>query len=1568
MRGLQPRSASQQVLGGARLQSLAGRRYITTDAAGNIQVHLEDGTTISGKSFGDFSAASGEIVFNTGMTGYNETFTDPSYKGQILVMTYPLIGNYGVPPDGKDKWGLPEYFEANAPQITGLVVSEYCEKYSHWEATRSLGEWLKEHKIPAITGVDTRQLTKHLRENGNMMAKMVPEGTSESDVQFVDIGEMDLVGQVTCDGLTTYNPDGDVHVLAIDCGMKHSILRNLLSRGAKVTVAPASYPFAEELKKDTYDGLFLSNGPGNPEQNVSAIENLRQIINTPNQKPVFGICLGHQLLALAAGGSTYKLPYGHRSQNQPCIDVFSQRCYITSQNHGYAVDDSSLQDWQPYFVNANDHTSEGIAHKSKPFFSVQFHPEAKCGPVDTEFLFDDFLSMARGAEKSFKPLDSVAGAHATAIQLSHAAKKKLAPLGYSLAAGHNLGDHVTLFDKAIPADVEQSSQVPPAAYVPTINLDVAKGKSASLHTSSPNYKRKNKVLILGSGGLQIGQAGEFDYSGSQAIKALKEEGIETVLINPNIATVQTAEGLADAVYFLPVTFEFVKSVIQKERPDGILLQFGGQTALNTGIQLNDSGVLREYNVEVMGTSVKSIICTEDREIFANKLKDIGESIAPSIAASTVTDALAAAEQIGYPVIVRSAFSLGGLGSGFADNKVELRDLVVRAFSASPQVLVEKSIKGWKELEYEVMRDSYDNCITVCNMENFDPLGTHTGDSIVVAPSQTLNDHEYHMLRKAAINTVRHLDIVGECNVQFALSPDSREYCIIECNPRLSRSSALASKATGYPLPFVAAKVAMGHSLPSILNNVNQTTSACFEPALDYCVTKMPRWDLAKFRNVSNKLGSGMKSVGEVMGIGRTFEESFQKALRMVDKGAEGLDFDGISFPNLHESLAVPTDERVWAVATALREGMSVDQIHDITKIDKWFLYKCENIINISKEIKSSGVSSIEELSKDLLYRAKRFGFSDVQIADLAPVEGATHDQVRAARKALGIVPFTKQIDTLAAEFPAPKTNYLYMTYSGEAHDIDFPHAQVRSTNEDDVMILGGGTYRIGSSVEFDYSAVGCIRALREMGKTTTTVNYNPETVSTDYDESDRLFFEELSLERVLDIHDIQRSAGTVVSVGGQIPNNLALPLAERGVDLLGTSAQSIDNAEDRRKFSDLLDSIGVQQPEWSELTDLASAKAFAKKVAYPVLVRPSYVLSGGGMQVVHSDAHMEEYLADAEISTDFPIVVSKFIEGAREIDFDGVADEGKVLCHAVSEHIEQAGVHSGDATLVLPSPYVSAELEASILDVCSRMAEALKISGPFNSQLIVDDQDNIKVIECNVRASRSLPFVSKAIGVDMIRLATEVFLGKKPAPITPNLEDALVCVKSPQFSFTRLLGADPLLGVEMASTGEVACFGDTVEEAFLKSYLAATNKLPKKRVLLSTGSQANKDELLPYVQMLVDMGFELYATPGTAAHLMEHGIEVSTCYFEIGDQGQHPKATSLLANKDLDLVINVPSTDKADVKDEMTNCFIVRRAAVDYSCTLVTNLQIAKTLIRALSQVSQFTTPAYSEVRARLTK
>ena len=1442
---------------------------------GKATLILKDGTQLTGFSFGADTSMAGEVVFNTGMVGYPEALTDPSYRGQILCLTYPLIGNYGVPGDDKDEFGLPKFLESNEVHIRGLIISDYSHEHSHWNAKRSLGEWLKQNNVPGIYGIDTRLLTIKLRETGTMLGKIEMPGKA---IPFSDPNELNLVAEVSTKIRTVYGAGNTPRILAYDCGMKHNIIRYFINvLKVELVVVPFDYDLDKE--NGAFDGLFISNGPGNPEMAAATIEQLKKVLAYESPKPIFGICLGNQLLALAAGASTYKMKYGNRGMNQPCVDLRTTKCYITPQNHGYAVDDETLPEgWKTFFLNANDMTNEGIIHETLPYFSVQFHPEAAGGPTDTAFLFDMFLQSVGELRM-------------------------------------------------------------PLTTVPRVTYNVTKVR---------------KCILVGSGGLSIGQAGEFDYSGSQAIKALKEESIEVILINPNIATVQTSRGFADKVYFLPVTADQVLEVIKKEKPDSILVSMGGQTALNVGVELFNRGELAKHNVRVLGTPIPVIVATEDREIFASKLAEINESLARTLPAYTVDEALEAAETIGYPCLVRAAFALGGLGSGFAANKEELRELAKKAFSSSNQILIDEDLRGWKEVEYEVVRDANDNCITVCNMENFDPLGVHTGDSIVIAPSQTLSNSEYFKLRQTALKVVRHLGVVGECNIQYALHPTSERYCIIEVNARLSRSSALASKATGYPLAYVAAKLALGMDLVTIRNSVTRKTTACFEPSLDYVVAKIPRWDLKKFSRVSNSLGSSMKSVGEVMAIGRNFEEVIQKAVRMVDPALDGFDsayldtsrdYDGDH--ELDQLLKHPTFLRLFCVARALEKGYSVDQIHALTKIDNWYLHKLKNITDMSAALSSLG--SLSKVTKPIMKSLKCAGFSDKSIAKCLNVDEMAVRRTRVHN--FGVTPFVKQIDTLAGEFPA-QTNYLYMTYNASGHDIQF--------DEHGIMVLGCGPYCIGSSVEFDWCAVNCVKTLRKTGFKTIVVNYNPETVSTDYDESDRLYFEELSFERTLDIYEAEKSAGVIVSMGGQIPNCMALPLHRQGVNILGTPPSSIDTAEDRNKFSALLDSLNVDQPRWALLSSLDDAKEFADRVGYPVLVRPSYVLSGAAMRVASTEAELTGFLGTSVIlNQDHPVVISKFIVNAKEIEFDAVAQHGKIINYAISEHVENAGVHSGDATLVLPAQRLYVETIRQVKRIAGSVAEALQITGPFNMQFMSKDNE-VMVIECNLRSSRTFPFVSKTFKTNFIETATKAMCDLPVEAANVKLLDLdYVGIKAPMFSFTRLQGADPTLGVEMASTGEVACFGQDMSEAFLLAIQASGFKIPdkKKTAILSVGPEKAKEELVDSVRRLEQLGFKLYGTGGTADYYKERGINIEVAYKP--SKKASPDAVTLIKDGEIDLVINVPDSVNTV---SVTDGYSIRRTAVDFGISLLTNTKNTVTLVRALCKVKKTSTLSMDDI------
>ncbi|MCL1938914.1 MAG: carbamoyl-phosphate synthase (glutamine-hydrolyzing) large subunit [Candidatus Azobacteroides sp.] len=1434
-----------------------------------IALVLENGTTFEGYSFGYETPAAGEVVFNTAMVGYPESLTDPSYAGQILTVTYPLIGNYGVPEDRIIN-GLSEFYESEKIHVSGLIISDYSNEYSHWNACKSLGNWLKEHKTPGIYGVDTRALTKMIREEGSMKGKIIFDSPDEID--FIDPSLENLVARVSCKETLRYG-NGSKTVVLVDCGVKHNIIRCLLKKDVNIIRVPWDYDF-NTLE---YDGLLISNGPGDPDHCGITVEHIQEAMKSG--KPILGICMGNHLLAKAGGAVTYKLKYGHRSHNQPVRMAHSNRCFITSQNHSYAVDVSRLSDdWEVFFTNMNDDSNEGIRHKTQPWFSVQFHPEAASGPTDTEFLFDLFLE----------------------------------------------------------------------------NMQAKRGKKIAEYKVEEKKKSvfPKKVLLLGSGALKIGEAGEFDYSGSQALKALKEESIYTVLINPNIATVQTSEGVADKIYFLPVTPFFVEKVIEKERPDGILLSFGGQTALNCGVELYLSGVFEKYKVEVLGTPVQSIIHTEDRELFVKKLDEIQVKSIKSIAVESIEDAHIAAQTLGYPIIVRAAYALGGLGSGFCNHSEELQLLAEKAFNYSNQLLIEKSLKGWKEIEYEVVRDQYDNCITVCNMENFDPLGIHTGESIVVAPSQTLTNREYHKLRELAIRIIRHIGIVGECNIQYAFDTVSEDYRVIEVNARLSRSSALASKATGYPLAFIAAKLALGYGLHELKNSVTKTTTAFFEPALDYIVCKIPRWDLGKFHGVSQQIGSSMKSVGEVMSIGRSFEEVIQKGLRMIAQGMHGFVANkDLEVDDIDRALSEPTDKRIFIIAQALEAGYSIEQVHELTRIDLWFLQRLQLIYQTSKKI--SQYHSIEELPVELLRAAKQKGFSDFQIAKLLYKNSDTATALKKnlceQRKKWGIVPVVKQIDTLAAEYPA-QTNYLYLTYNGKENDVRY------LGDRRSVVVLGSGAYRIGSSVEFDWCSVNALETIRRRGWRGVMINYNPETVSTDYDMCDRLYFDELTYERVMDIIELENPHGVILSTGGQIPNNLALSLDEAGVPLLGTSAASIDNAEDRHKFSSMLDRLKIDQPKWKELSSMSDINDFVREVDFPVLVRPSYVLSGAAMNVCSNQIELETFLkVAANVSQKHPVVVSEFIQRAKEIEIDAVANQGEIVTYAISEHIEFAGVHSGDATIQFPPQRLYVETVRKIKHIAKEIAQALQITGPFNIQFLAKNND-IKVIECNLRASRSFPFVSKVLKLNFIEIATRVMLGETVEKPSKNEFDLdYVGIKASQFSFSRLQRADPVLGVDMASTGEVGCIGDDFYEAVLKSMLSVGMRIPKKNILISSGTPHSKLDLLDACRLLQQKGYTLFATEGTHRYLSENGIP--SLHVNQPSEGGKPNALEMIHEKQFDLVVNIPKNLTAG---ELSNGYKIRRGAIDFNIPLITNSRLASAFIYAFCEIEMKNIPIKS--------
>ena len=1443
-----------------------------------INLNLNTGHSFIGKSFGKKLDVSddtyGEIVFQTGMVGYPESLTDPSYLNQILVLTYPLIGNYGISQPDYDSNGIDKIFESNNIHIKALVVGEYNPKYSHWRGKKSLGDWLEEKGIIGISGVDTRELVKIIRENNDVICRIsqpfceasnklnnltISDITQNINLRDVSL-KLDLFGKQSNLDKIIINENKDLlNILVIDCGIKNSQLRDLLQHNVQLTIVDSNYHFLDEAKSaSVYSGIFISNGPGDPKTSHFVVEQLRELFESSNPIPVFGICYGHQLVGLASGGNIRKMKYGNRGHNIPCNLVGTKKCYITSQNHGYEVLlNNNSSEWFELFKNSNDNTNEGLVHCEKPFFSVQFHPEARAGPTDTVFLFKVFIDRCKSE--------------------------------------FNVKEQIY--------DIVNSSLKNSIKYVENIKDKI------------------NKILILGSGGLSIGQAGEFDYSGSQAIKAFKEENIEVILVNPNIATIQTSKGLADKIYYLPVTPEYVKQVIEKEKPDGISLSFGGQTALNCGVQLYNEGCLND--IKILGSSLETVMDAEDRERFKNILSEIGEFTAPSKVVNNYSEALEYSKEIGFPLLIRSSFALGGLGSGFANNREEMKDILDVAFNDNTHVIIDKSLKGWKELEYEIVRDSYDNCISVCNMENIDPLGIHTGESIVVAPSQTLTDKEYNCLRSVAFKVIRRLGIIGECNIQYALDPDSSRYYIIEVNPRLSRSSALASKATGYPLAYIAAKLSLGYSLLDIKNSITYLT-ACYEPSLDYCVVKIPRWDLRKFPMVDDKLGSSMKSVGEVMSISRSFEEAFQKALRMANDNILGFFGTDKNFRATREELKNPNNDRINKIANCFYSGQfNVDEMYSLTRIDKWYLKKLWKIIEMQKNLEL--IRPDEKISYELLYRAKRIGFSDLQISKMIK---RTENYLRGIRTEYSIKPAVKQLDTVAAEYPC-FTNYLYLTYNADYSDIDF--------DEKTIIVLGSGVYRIGSSVEFDWCAVNCVRELREQGYKTVMINYNPETVSTDYDEVDRLYFDEISFESVMDIYGFENSSGIILSMGGQVANNIAMDLHENNVNIIGTSANNIDNAENRFKFSKMLDSMYIDQPKWSELTDNESTKAFCSEVGFPCLIRPSYVLSGAMMSVIYSEEEMEHYLDRVIISNDYPVVISKFITGAKEIEVDAVADNGVLKLWAISEHVEDAGVHSGDATLVLPPKNINDTTRGLLINTTQQIARRLQINGPFNIQYIAKN-DELKVIECNLRVSRSFPFVSKVTDVNFIKIATKIMMGASYKIVGEFKK--YTGVKVPQFSFNRLANADNRLGVEMLSTGEVACFGENYKEAYLKALCATGFKIKNKcNVLISVGSDPDREELFDSIKRLSDNNFNLYGTKGTTNYYSKLGIDIKEMN---GDN-----INMNIKQGFFGLVINISVPDKIKTNTK-TSGYFIRRLSIDYGIDILINLKNAKLYIDSI--------------------
>lgn len=1449
-------------------------------------LRLANNSTYYGEHFGASKSVSGELVFQTGMVGYIEAMTDPSYAGQILVFTYPMIGNYSVDEE--------RMMESRKVWVKGIVVRDV-----HLE--EGFEQFMKKWDVPGLVGVDTRSLVTKLREEGTILAQML-NNIDEEFTKWYDPAKVNLVKEVSIDSIQDINVyENTKTILVIDCGIKNSQIECLIKEssnadGYKIKRVPYDYDYVET--GEHFDGIFISNGPGDPKMASATIDVLHKQLERAECDdkwlvPIFGICLGHQLLALAAGFSTKRLKYGNRAQNIP-VRLMNTKCgYITTQNHGYAVDlgeDSDERNeveeerkgvsglggmWKPLFTNLNDGTNEGIFCEDKPYFSVQFHPEGRAGPTDTNWLFNIFAKMVGYG-------------------------KQLTECGYKYGIQSMIHDLIRV------DEVDNKNEV-------------------------ANFK---KVLVLGSGGLTIGQAGEFDYSGSQALKAYNECGMYTVLINPNIATVQTTTGLdlADKVYSLPVTPEYVEKIIQEELPDCIAISFGGQTALNCACILNERGVFKRYGITVLGTEISTIELSEDRGAFKDRVEKIGYECAPSKIVHNVEEGVAVAKSIGYPVLVRNGFALGGLGSGFAHNEKEMIELMEGSLAVGDNVIIDKSLFGWKELEYEIVRDKYGNTVTVCNMENFDPVGVHTGESIVVAPSQTIDDKQYFMLRQCAIDVANSLKIVGECNIQFALDPNSDQFYVIELNARLSRSSALASKATGYPLAYVAAKLSMSYSLLDLKNCITQDTVALYEPSLDYCAVKFPRWDLNKFDKVDTTIGTCMKSVGEVMAIGATFEEALMKAIRMV--GLK-LDLNELSYTDIQDSwdsmcdLSIITPERIISIFKAL-ESRSVKEIWNETSITNWFLDRIKRVTDYFKHVKNT-----EILSSTLLHQGKRLGCSDQQIAKLV---GSTEIEIRKMREQWNIHPVVKRIDTVAAEFPC-NTNYLYLTYGGDVSD-EVSEDKVKNKW---VLVLGSGVYRVGNSVEFDWCSVNCIKSCQEAGYNVAMLNYNPETVSTDYDITEKLYFDEIELETVLELWRLETGLiGVIVSVGGQQPNNIAKELDTYGVKILGTSADMIDSAENRYKFSRLLDHNGVDQPVWRELTDQESAIDFCAEVGYPCLVRPSYVLSGAAMNVAFSDDDLIKYLGDAvHLSKDYPVVISKFIIDAKEIEVDAVSRGGEVVLMAISEHIENAGVHSGDATLVLPAQDLTKKTVAQIEASVHKIAGALEINGPFNIQFIAKD-DKIKVIECNLRSSRSFPFVSKVLGVNFIQIATNVMLGLEDIGSTEirGVKER-IGVKVPQFSFHRLSGADCVLGVEMMSTGEIACFGRTKEEAYLKGLQAVGYKLPKEgsTVLVSIGSYRYKREMLNSVKRLSEK-YTLIATAGTADFYKEHGVIIEPISWKI--------IHNMIKSGKIGFVINVSMLDRKMVTKDKSRGYYLRRCAIENGVGLLTDVKNARLFIDAL--------------------
>lgn len=1410
----------------------------------------------------------GECVFTTSHSGYELSVTDPSFANQILIFTFPLLGNYGIPNNDFDEFGLEKNFESSNIHCMGIVMQDYCENPSHYKCVKTLNNWLIENKVPGICNIDTRALTKIIRES-----KTTIYGTIEIDenLPYMTLDMTTIVKNVSRNKpFTLYNinpenlSDNNYKIICYDLGIKNNIIRSLLKYdNIQLKLVPYNY-IIDDKEFETISGIFLSNGPGDPQDCVETINLLQKYFE--KNKPIFGICLGHQLMALASGASTRKMKYGNRGCNQSVINCENSNCYVTSQNHGYEVDASTLnEEWREYFINLNDYSNEGIIHKTKPFFSCQHHPEACPGPFETEFLFNKFINIVKN------------------------------------------------------------------------NTEKINNDSYYLNINKMKNKNKiKKILLVGSGGLKISQSGEFDYNSSAALKAFKESNIETVLLNSNIATIQTSDYMCDNIYFLPINKDSVKQIYEKEKFDSIAISFGGQTALNLGLELYKENFFKVNNIRVLGTSLESVILAEDRNRFADLMVEIGEPIARRFIITDIEQIDKGIEYVKFPIFIRNNFCLGGLGSVFINNKEDLIIKVNEFLKHSDNVVLEQDITGWKEVEYEIMRDYNGNCETIVNMENFCPVGIHTGDSIVVSPSQTLNNEEYYGLRKSAIKIATALDIVGECNCQLALNPNSKEYIVIEVNPRLSRSSALASKASGIPIAYQAAKILIGEDLNQQTNLVTKTTSAFFEPALDYIVVKIPKFEFNKFQFTDKILNSAMKSIGEVMAIGRNFEETIQKGLRMVDDNNLGFICrdNNISKEDVIYELKYPSDKRLLMIDKAFDYEMSVDEINHLTKIDKFFLNK---LLNIHKY--KLYLQSINDLNYDDVIKAKKLGFSDKGISYLMEVR--TKD-IYEFRRVNNIRPFIKMIDTSAGEFRSD-TNYLYLTYNAIEDDVE------RLNNS--VIVLGSGSYKIGSSVEFDWSSVQSVNTLKKNKINSIIINFNPETVSTDHDVSVRLYFDEISEEIVTDIYNFENPHGVIISVGGQIPNNLAIPLYNNNIKILGTHPKSIDACENREKFSKMLDELEIDQPVWRELEDLNSAINFCNNVEYPCLIRPSYVLSGAAMQVVENDEQLQKYLQN-NISTDYPVVISKFITEAKEIEIDAVAANGILINYGISEHLENAGTHSGDATILFPAQKIYLETIKRIKKITKSIAQTLNISGPFNIQFM-SRENEIKVIECNLRASRSMPFISKTLNCNLIELATNIMINKKFVKQPIDIENIeYVCIKMPLFSFNRLNNVDPLLGVDMASTGEIACYSRSVKDAFMKSLLSTNFKLPKQNILVTIGNNELKYDFKDSILLLQKLNFTIYCTNGTYDFYKNLGLKdlqlMDNSFYVIQPQEGWDVFKSILEQNKIELVINFPNNKYCS--NNKTFGYKLRRYSIDNGVSLLTNIKFTKLFVLSLDK------------------